>query len=156
MSRRFSEAELSTLQDSTITIRTDANTSIGVGHFMRMLALAQAWQERGGKVVFASVDMSPQFLRRIDSEGFLFCELPIDSEIGSQEDAEKTMQAARSFGSSSLVIDGYSFDENYQQSVISIDRDIRVMAVDDFGMCESWYVDFVLNQNIYASIDTQR
>ena len=33
-------------------VRADASATQGTGHVMRSLALAEAWQERGGTVVF--------------------------------------------------------------------------------------------------------
>ena len=36
-----------------LVIRADAGADIGIGHVMRCLALAEAWQDAGGKVVFA-------------------------------------------------------------------------------------------------------
>jgi len=35
-----------------LLIRADAGTDIGTGHFMRCLALGQAWKDAGGKVIF--------------------------------------------------------------------------------------------------------
>ena len=35
-----------------LVIRADAGARIGIGHVMRSLALAQAWQDAGGDVTF--------------------------------------------------------------------------------------------------------
>ena len=40
------------LSTPLMVIRAEASTTIGTGHVMRMLALAQAWQDIGGRVVF--------------------------------------------------------------------------------------------------------
>jgi hypothetical protein len=40
---------------SALLIRADADPKSGTGHVMRMLALAQAWNRRGGEVIFASI-----------------------------------------------------------------------------------------------------
>ena len=53
-----------------LVIRADSTTQIGVGHVMRCLALGQAWQDNGGKVVFIS-HFESSFLRiGITDEGF--------------------------------------------------------------------------------------
>ncbi|MFM8983470.1 MAG: hypothetical protein ACKOLA_11305 [Spartobacteria bacterium] len=44
---------------STLLIRTDASVSMGTGHVMRMIALAQAWQDGGGEAVFLCAEITP-------------------------------------------------------------------------------------------------
>ena len=38
----------------SLVIRVDADSKIGMGHLMRCLALAQAWKDAGGKVMFVT------------------------------------------------------------------------------------------------------
>ena len=53
-------------------IRADANSTIGTGHIMRCIALAQAWQDQGGEVTFISHCGSEALWERISKEGFQF------------------------------------------------------------------------------------
>ena len=55
-----------------VFIRADASTAIGSGHIMRCIALAQAWQERGGCVTFLSHCQNEALQQRIIKEGFEF------------------------------------------------------------------------------------
>jgi len=52
-----------------LLIRADANIQIGTGHLMRCLALAQAWQDASGRVVFLMATESPPLDARLRTEG---------------------------------------------------------------------------------------
>ncbi|NJM05046.1 UDP-2,4-diacetamido-2,4,6-trideoxy-beta-L-altropyranose hydrolase [Candidatus Gracilibacteria bacterium] len=134
---------------ATLLIRADASPQIGTGHVMRCLALAQAWQEQGGKVVFASVLISPGLAERLRTEGI---ELHSIAQVpGSAADAHETTALAQELRAPWLVVDNYHFDDNYQQLLKQ--RGLRLLAIDDYGHATHYHADMVLNQNIYASVD---
>lgn len=52
-----------------VVVRADASATLGTGHVMRCIALAQELRRRGADVVFACTDLSPLPQRRLESEG---------------------------------------------------------------------------------------
>ncbi len=137
---------------NTLIIRTDATVHIGTGHVMRCLALAQAWQDRGGKTIFISYCESDTLRDRITAEGFDFIALknphpdPLDCDFTlamlKQLNNEDTKQKAW------LVLDGYHFDADYQKRVK--DAGHKLLWIDDYGHAAHYYADLILNQNISA------
>ena len=75
-------------------IRADAGGKLGTGHVMRMLALAQAYRRRGGKVDFICAQLPGALETRLQEEG---CEvIRISVEPGSATDAEQTLAEVQS------------------------------------------------------------
>ena len=130
----------------TLLIRADGNARIGTGHIMRCLALAQAWQCKGGKVVFAMVDSTPSIERRLSGEGMEFVRL--DSSPGSLADATQTINQALICQAPWIVADGYYFGATWQKEIK--DAGSRLLIIDDFAHAEHYYADLVLNQNLHA------
>lgn len=46
------------------------------------------------------------------------------------------------------MVDGYHFDVDYQRQIRN--AGFKLLAVDDYGHCDLWCADAILNQNIYA------
>lgn len=129
-----------------LVIRADANTSMGTGHVMRCLALAQAWQDAERRAVFVMATEVPALETRLQSEGMRVVHL--SARPGSGDDAIKTADLAREIRASWLVVDGYHFGGDYQR--IIKDSGFRLLGVDDNGHADHYCADVVLNQNLHA------
>ena len=131
----------------TLLIRADASVSIGTGHVMRCLALAQAWQDQGGRAIFAVSDPPASVCQRLESERIEIWRTK--GEPGSAHDARSTTEIARAHDSKWIVVDGYHFGAAYQRELRA--AGLRVLFVDDNGHAEFYLADLILNQNIHAS-----
>ncbi len=135
-------------QTNALLIRADASTAMGTGHIMRMLALAQAWIDRGGLVSFACVVCPEILLARFADEGIRYFKISA-AQAGDSADHQETTAIAQEIGANWVVLDGYHFDVTFQRYLRH--AGLKVLAVDDYGHSESWAVDAILNQNLYAS-----
>ena len=131
----------------TLIIRADASVAIGTGHVMRCLALAQAWEDAGGRCIFVMAESTPAIGERISAEGFEI--LTIDSEVGTGTDAQSVKKLARDADAAWVVVDGYRFGAEYQDLIK--DGDLNLLFIDDNGHARHYAADLVLNQNIHAS-----
>jgi UDP-2,4-diacetamido-2,4,6-trideoxy-beta-L-altropyranose hydrolase len=114
---------------------------------MRCLALAQAWQDGGGKCIFAMANPLPVLEGRLRSE-----DIPvavIEASPGSIADAEQLAELARKSDARWIVVDGYQFGVEYQRALK--DAGQKVLAVDDYGRIGTYIADIVLDQNAGAS-----
>ena len=134
-------------QPGSLCIRVDANAQIGVGHLMRCLALAQAWQYRGGSVCFTSVMQIPALLDRLRHDNVE--QVSITATPGSHEDLHQTLSAARERGTGRVVLDGYHFTREYALGVQ--EAGLHLLMLDDVADRDLSGVEAVLNQNAYAT-----
>lgn len=132
-----------------LIIRADASVRIGTGHVMRCLALAQAYQDEGGQVIFAVVDLPASLETRLINEGMRVVWL--QHSAGSEADAIATATLAKQHKAKWVVIDGYHFGSDYQHWLKQ--DDVSVLMLDDYVHAKHYYVDYVLNPNLYADED---
>jgi UDP-2,4-diacetamido-2,4,6-trideoxy-beta-L-altropyranose hydrolase len=129
-----------------LLIRADATSSMGTGHAMRCLSLAQAWRDAGGSCLFAMAETTPAVRQRVETENCEVVSLPV--EPGGSADASQFEALARARNSSRVVVDGYQFGADYQRRLKS--AGMNTLFIDDYGHAEHYSADFVLNQNISA------
>jgi UDP-2,4-diacetamido-2,4,6-trideoxy-beta-L-altropyranose hydrolase len=114
---------------------------------MRCLALAQAWRDAGGDVVFAMAESTPAIDARLLSEGMEIVRLP--TSPNRAQDARDVAALACDRKSDWVVVDGYRFDSEYQRNLKN--AGLKLLFVDDLGQCEHYSTDLVLDQNVHAS-----
>ena len=136
------------LKSQKIFIRVDVNSSTGSGHFMRCLALAQAWKKQGDKVTFISSCESESLRNRITDEGFEL--VLIKESCTTHADFEITLSTINNLHSNNswVILDGYHFDTDYQQSIKNNGNPLVV--IDDIAHLDHYVADIILNQNINA------
>jgi UDP-2,4-diacetamido-2,4,6-trideoxy-beta-L-altropyranose hydrolase len=135
-----------------LLFRVDATSQIGTGHLIRCLALAQAWQVRGGRAVFLGQCESEELRERILSEG---CDLiPFEQFHPDPFDLEYTVAILRQLSHEPetqdawLVVDGYHFDVVYQKELK--ETGYPLLVIDDYG-CSNCCANVVLNQNFSST-----
>ncbi len=114
---------------------------------MRCLALAQAWQDRGGMASFVTATESPALLMRLESEGFAVHRL--QAEPASPSDAAETGTVAKSRGAAWIVADGYAFGPDYQRALIKDGG--KLMVIDDQATQDFAAALLIVNPNVQAT-----
>jgi len=127
-------------------IRADADAKIGTGHIMRCIALAQAWRDGGGKVIFLSHCESDTLCQRIIDEGFDL--ISVENPHPDPNDLSQTLAYLEHLSSSWFILDGYHFTPDYQKAIR--DAGIRLLIIDDMNYLPRYHADILLNQNIHA------
>lgn len=134
------------MDSGCLVIRADAGTRMGTGHVMRCLALAEAWCEGGGRVVFATATPLAALEARLQAAGARVSY--VSDKPGSNDDVLATAALAHEVHASWVVIDGYHFDAVYQKRIK--DASLRLLVVDDYGQAEHYCADVILNPHSYA------
>ncbi len=126
--------------------RVDAGHRIGAGHAMRCLALAQAWQDRGGRALFVCAALPENLRDLFFSEDISIAAV---SEVpGSLEDARATARQASHRQASLVVVDGYVFGREFQAELCR--QDPATLVIDDHGHAGRYFADVILDQNLGA------
>jgi len=133
-----------------LVIRVDADVRIGTGHLMRCIALAQAWQKRGGRVTFLSHCNNEALQQRIINTGFnFFCvERPHPDPADLKQVLDRLQNFRNGNGIPWFVLDGYHFEADYQQSIR--EAGARLVVIDDYNHLPNYHANFLLNQNLGA------
>ena len=134
------------MSDQTIIIRADATETIGTGHVMRCIALAQELRRRCSDIHFVMSPAPSTVISRLEKEGFTW-EI-IHGETGTHRDADMTCAIARRLSASWIILDGYKFGGDFQKAIK--DHELGLLCIDDYGHADQYHADIILNQNIYA------
>jgi UDP-2,4-diacetamido-2,4,6-trideoxy-beta-L-altropyranose hydrolase len=122
----------------TLLIRADAGPEIGLGHALRCLAIAQAWNEAGGSSRFAMIRGAEVVRGRLDAEAIGVTILGRDDEI---------VECARE--ASWVVLDRYGLSPDLQERLRASGS--RVAVVDDAASTGRYSADLVIDSNAFAN-----
>lgn len=114
-----------------VLIRADASASIGHGHVMRCLALAEAVRARGGEAIFLCRELPGHAFAAIQASGHELRVLDADSDVPAV-DADATVRAcADRCPADWVVVDHYGLDAGWAERVGGLAP--RLLAIDDLA-----------------------
>jgi len=135
-----------------LVLRADAGLEMGTGHVMRCLALAQAWQARGGRTLLVGDCSSERLRERVCALGVQLLHLravhPDPKDLQLTLEVLERSASEEGVPSGRIVVDGYHFGPKYQRALR--ERGHVVLVVDDLAHQSRYHADLLLNQNIYA------
>ncbi len=121
-----------------ILFRTDSSSTIGTGHIMRDLVLAEQFED--ANIIFATQDLSGNINHKIEEKDYTI-------EILNSNDIEELINIIKKYSIEMIVIDHYGIDHDYEKALKET-TGITVFVLDD--TYEKHYCDILLNHNIYA------
>ena len=134
-----------------LLLRADADPAQGVGHVMRCLALAEAWQRQGGQATLLSCCLNPALRHCTETVGIGLAEVPMSHP--DTADLRATLSALEKVSRDTtelpwVVLDGYHFDTTYQSLLRS--AGCRLMIIDETGHLPRYDADIILNHGLEA------
>lgn len=135
---------------TNVILRADATPSMGTGHIMRCLALAQAAQDQGFEIQLVGRVHVPWVRERLCAECIPLLELA-DAVAHEENPADLLHQLAQTgFAPSDtwVVLDGYHFTLACQQTVRNAGH--HLLVIDDYAHLPEYSCDILLNQNLGA------
>jgi UDP-2,4-diacetamido-2,4,6-trideoxy-beta-L-altropyranose hydrolase len=133
-----------------LLVRADADARLGIGHMMRCLALAQAWQRHThGAVTFIGRLDSESLRARLARQGFGI--LPVAGSAARYDETEVLpagLQMPEEAGAAWYVVDGYHFDLVHHRALRK--AGFNVLVIDDNAHLPAYEGNIILNQNLHA------
>lgn len=126
-----------------LILRADTSETIGTGHVMRCLAIAQEWRARGGRVVFVVRLLPPAMEARLTEEGFDCKRIAADTDAG---DIAETLSYAKTLGAAWIGVDCPKLKLSYQREVKSGVN--RLLLIDDYPTPGHYSADLVVNTDL--------
>ena len=128
-----------------ILIRADANEIIGMGHLMRCLSIAHAFDVQGETVLFITADHSGDDLIR--QAGFKSICLETE-RVEMDDELSKINTIIQEYRPSLFLLDSYNITEEYCKT---ISRLVKTAYMDDLNI-SVWDVNYIINYNVFSLV----
>lgn len=125
-----------------IGIRAEGNETIGIGHIMRCLTLADAFRAQGESVLFLSNSCHELLHKR----GYDTVDCPLSFDSGPKEE-ECMKYLLKEHGISLLIVDGYQVTKEY---LSMLKKMVHLAYIDDVNAFD-YPVDDLINYNVFAT-----
>lgn len=150
-----------------IAIRTDASISIGSGHVMRCLTLANELRSRGTEMLFICRDLPGNLCGLIEELGYPLVRLAAEANefkmsvdpphapwlaVSWQQDASETIAALPAGNVDLLIVDHYALDRRWEGQMRPYVG--KIMVIDDLAD-RPHDCDVLLDQNLYRDLETR-
>ncbi|MCL9662767.1 UDP-2,4-diacetamido-2,4,6-trideoxy-beta-L-altropyranose hydrolase [Paenibacillus hunanensis] len=141
---------------STIAVRVDASVSIGIGHVMRCLTLADMLvKSLSCKIIFICSEYLPdEVAYTIRSKAYVLHIISASEDQNEMwsNDADQTIDCIRSQSIDWLVVDHYQLDYRWEKEMKSYVN--HIMVIDDLAN-RLHDCDVLLDQNLHEEMNTR-
>ena len=124
---------------NNILFRADSSSTIGTGHIMRDLVLAQQYPE--ANITFATQDLNGNINHKIIETGYKL-------EILKSNSLDELDELIKKLYIDMIVIDHYGIDLKFEKRLKESNSTLKIMVLDD--TYEKHHCDILLNHNISA------
>ena len=121
-----------------ILVRADSSSTIGTGHIMRDLVLAEQFDD--ANIIFATQELPGNINHKIEEKNYTI-------EILNSNDIKELISIIEKHSIEMIIIDHYGIDHNYEKALKEI-TGITIFVLDD--TYEKHYCDILLNHNVSA------
>ena len=121
-----------------ILFRADSSSTIGTGHIMRDLVLAEQFED--ANIVFATQDLPGNVNHKIKEKNYTI-------EILNSNDIGELTDIIKKYSIEMIVIDHYDINEAFEKK-LKKETSAKLFVLDD--TYEQHYCDILLNHNIYS------
>ena len=122
-----------------ILFRADSSSTIGTGHIMRDLVLAEQFED--ANIIFATQELSGNINNKIKEKDYVV-------EILNSNDIQELDTLIKELYIDMIVIDHYDIDYNFEKRLKTQNSKLKIFSLDD--NYEKHYCDILLNHNINA------
>lgn len=124
-----------------ILFRADSSSTIGTGHIMRDLVLANQYVKKDHNIIFATQDLEGNINHKIKEAGYKI-------KILKTNDIKELNKLIKKLEIDMIVIDHYGIDYKFEKK-LKTKTGVKILSFDD--TYEKHYCDILLNHNISAN-----